>query len=121
MTTEVEQEKQPKKPRDWSKLLLESFMVFIGVLLAFIIEEWREEYQLQQEVELAKELIFEELLTNYRFLEDFKKHVDERYALIKAMEGDIDSTQPFVKQRHRFIGYRFVPVSYTHLTLPTIA
>jgi len=108
MTTETELPQPIKKPRDWSRLLLESFMVFIGVLLAFIIEEWREEYQLEQEVELAKERIFEELQTNYRFLENFKRHVDERYELINAMEGTIDNSVPFVKLRHKFIGYRFV-------------
>ena len=98
---------QPKKQRDWSKLILEGFMVFIGVLLAFIIEELREEYQLQKEVELAQERIFEELQTNYRFLQEFTQHVDERYQKLQAMDDLVDGTVPFVELKHHFIGYRF--------------
>ena len=103
-----EQVQQPKNKRDWSRLLLEGFMVFIGVLLAFVIEELREEYQLQREVDLAQERIFEELQTNYRFLQDFKQHVDERYEKIQNIDELVDGSTAFVELRHHFIGYRFV-------------
>ena len=108
--TDIIEESQPpiKKPRDWSKLLLEGLMVFIGVLLAFIIEEAREEYQLQEEVELARDRIYEELQTNYRFLQNFKGHVDERYEKIKAMDDLVDNTKPFYELRQHFIGFRFI-------------
>ena len=83
-------------------------MVFIGVLLAFVIEELREEYQLQREVELAQERIFEELQTNYRFLQDFKQHVDERYEKIISIDELVDGSVAFVELKHHFVGYRFV-------------
>ena len=107
MTEEPDSQPAPKS-HNWSKLFLEGLMVFIGVLLAFIIEEWREDYQLQQEVDLARDRIYEELQTNYRFLQAFKVHVDERYEKIKAMDEMVDNTVPFVELRRHFIGFRFV-------------
>ena len=94
--------------RGWKWLFLETITVLVGVLLAFLVEEWREDYQIQQEVELAKERIFEEIRLNYDFLQDFKQHVDERYKLIKELKPHVDNTKPFTELRHHFIGYRFV-------------
>ena len=65
------------KDVDWRKLFLEMLMVMIGVFLALLVDEWREERQISVLVAILEDRIIEEVHDNHDRLIDYEQRIAE--------------------------------------------
>ena len=55
----------PAQSRQWvGRTLFESALIVVGIILGFIVNEWREDIQLEQKADLAMDRILQELELN---------------------------------------------------------
>ena len=92
---------------NWQKLLLEMLMVMIGVLLALLVDEWREDRQLARAVDLTRDRILGEINENREALNDHSQRIRERYAKLQAWQSTLDLSKSF-REQSGFPGIPFV-------------
>lgn len=73
-------------------------MVMIGVFLALLVDEWREERQIEQIVELTEERILSEIHANYDRLLNYQQNLNDRFERLRNWGDRIEPGKSFREQ-----------------------
>ena len=82
----------------WQTLILEMLMVMIGVLLALLVDEWREERQIAEVVELTESRILSEIRENQERLKTYHQGLNERFTKLKQWRRTLEPEKSFRQQ-----------------------
>ena len=91
--------------RDIRFLLLEGVVVLIGVVLALMVDEWREERDNQRQANEIMAQLNAEIATNLVELEASFATVSERLEVLHAIRDEVDGSEMFLAYLPRFQGY----------------
>lgn len=83
---------------NWRNLFLEMLMVMIGVFLALIVDEWREERQVAEIVSLTEERVLNEISNNHTRLVEYQSDLNERFARLQEWGTNLDLEKGFREQ-----------------------
>lgn len=83
---------------NWQNLFLEMLMVMIGVFLALLVDEWREERQIAEVVELTENRILSEIHENHDRLMSYRENLTDRFETLKNWSESIDPELSFREQ-----------------------
>lgn len=83
---------------NWQNLFLEMLMVMIGVFLALLVDEWREERQIAEIVELTESRILAEIHENHERLLNYQTRLENRFDRLQSWRNEIDAQQSFNEQ-----------------------
>lgn len=86
------------KNNKWSSLLLEMVMVMVGVFLALMADQWRENRQADKTVSIIEEKIIKEAHVNYNSLLKLEKRLNERYSKVMKWSENLDDTKSLLEQ-----------------------
>lgn len=87
----------------WFALGLEFSAIVLGVMLALMIDEWREERQIAEMNAIAVDRLNEEILRNYEEIKRNVAIVEERYGRLAALA--VDRQRPFSESLSAFSGF----------------
>lgn len=74
------------------------FMVMIGVLLALLVDEWREERQIEEMVSLTEERVLSEIRENAIQLQSYSERLTERFEELQSWEQELGPELSFREQ-----------------------
>lgn len=80
------------------EILIEAFFVLVAVVLAFAVDEWREQRELAGRAAEARRAIVAELASNREELRDARRELDTALAALATAQGD---DAPAVEGRRR--------------------
>jgi hypothetical protein len=92
----------------WLRHLPEGVMVLLGVMLAFLMEEYREEREREQLAVAAMQRVNLEVASNFSEVIAIHAITRERLAKLESLESAADDTLPFTRLIPRFTGYPFL-------------
>lgn len=73
-------------------------MVMIGVFLALLVDEWREERQIAEVVELTENRILSEIHENHERLLSYRENLTNRFDTLRSWRESIDPDASFREQ-----------------------
>jgi hypothetical protein len=91
---------------DLRYLALEGLVVLFGVLIALVVDGWREEAGRRDAADAAVQRIVEEARLNLQEMEDLQETVSLRLERLQALEEDAPAGVPLADMNARFGGYR---------------
>lgn len=83
---------------NWRNLFLEMLMVMIGVFLALFVDEWREERQIAEIVDLTENRVLSEISENHSRLVDYQSRLDDRFEQLQDWGANLDPELSFREQ-----------------------
>lgn len=87
-----------KNKPNWQNLFLEMLMVMIGVLLALLVDEWREQRQIAEVVDLTEVRILSEINENHERLQTYQQDIKERFSTLRSWRQAINPEKSFREQ-----------------------
>ena len=102
---------KPRRESRLSRLVLEGLTVLLGVFLALLADEWREERQLDAEADAVKSRLEEEIIANYQEAVDVLLDVEDRHTRLRSLDTHLGADRAFDEYGPCFIGYRFAQFS----------
>lgn len=91
--------------RDIRFLLLEGVVVLIGVVLALMVDEWREERSAQQQANEIMRQLNAEIALNLKELRLSHETVSERLTVLHNIRDEVDGSAMFLSYLPQFQGY----------------
>ena len=83
---------------NWQSLFLEMLMVMIGVLLALLVDEWREQKQIDEVVKLTETRILSEIYENHERLQVYRQDLRDRFDSLKSWKQTLNPEKGFREQ-----------------------
>lgn len=89
----------------WFALGLEFFAILLGVLLALSVDEWREEREIQRNIDVAIERLNGEILENHEEIRQSLAIIEERFPKLAAVRTT--GERPLSELTTEFGGFSF--------------
>lgn len=94
------------RANDWRYLALEALIVIFGVLIALLVDRWREDAARGEAAAAATERLFGEVHQNLAEMRDLDAVVSERLALLRAAAAGAPDGAGLADLLGDFVGYR---------------
>jgi hypothetical protein len=111
-THELSELSRPARRRSslarWFGYLPEGLMVLLGVMLAFLMDDYREERERGQLAAAAMQRVELEVASNFAEVIAMNAITRERLAKLDALEPDANATVAFIRLIPKFTGYAFL-------------
>lgn len=90
--------------KTWKSAIIEGSMVLVGVLLALLVDSWREDLEFQERVDITEAQIVKEIQGNRDRLIDYRDDFVERQERLEVWGANLDTSQGILRQLQGFPG-----------------
>ncbi|MEM7431649.1 MAG: hypothetical protein AAF351_06880 [Pseudomonadota bacterium] len=108
----IERDKDGERRLKIPRLLVESAAIFFSVLLAFIVEQWREDMNEQREAEAILNLVRAELVQNLEELEEIAPRRTEMLENYQEAIMSFRDTGKFPRELPNFVSPEITSLAY---------